>query len=126
MLDNSSLNEADHWVDDWHEGIATRLARARDLADQLAGLRGTARSGGGLIEVTVDSAGAVNDLSLDDGVRRHSGQWIADQVLSAIRSARAELVRQADLVAQQSGAADTAEGHALLTALTARLRSDRQ
>lgn len=122
MLDSSALDEADHWVDDWHEKISARLAHTRALADRLGGLTGSARSGGGLVEVTVDSAGALDDLWLDDGVRRHSGRWIAEQVLAATRSARADLVRQADLAAQESGATDTAEGRALLTALTARLR----
>ncbi|WIM94505.1 YbaB/EbfC family nucleoid-associated protein [Actinoplanes oblitus] len=120
------MDESENWIDDWQEGIEARLARTRDFANRLGEMKGSARSGGGLVEVTVDSSGALNDLYLDDGVRRHSGRWIAEQVLSATRSARAELVRQADLVAQQSGAADTAEGRALLTALTARLRDGGQ
>ncbi len=121
MLDDAALDAADQWVDDWQAKIEARLARTRALAAELQRIAGTARSADGLVEVTVDSSGALRELHLDDDVRRHSGRWIADQVLSTARAARADLARRAADVAEQSGDADTPEGRATLAALTARL-----
>jgi DNA-binding protein YbaB len=119
-LDDAALDAADQWVDDWQAKIEARLARTRTLASNLQAIDGTARSSDGLVEVTVDSSGALRDLHLDEDVRRHSARWIADQVLSTARAARADLARRAAEVAEQSGDADTPEGRAMLAALTAR------
>jgi DNA-binding protein YbaB len=120
MLDDGALNAADQWVDDWQAKIEARLARTRSLSANLQTVVGIARSSDGLVEVTVDSSGALRELHLDDDVRRHSGRWIADHVLSTTRAARADLARRAAEVAEQSGDADTPEGRATLAALTAR------
>lgn len=117
MFDDASLDAADRWVDDWQVKIEERLARSRALAASLGAVAGTARSGDGLVEVTVDSSGALQELHLDEDVRGHSARWIAEQVLATARAARADLARRSIEVAEQSGDADSA----VLSALTARL-----
>ncbi len=119
MLNDQFLDEADRWVDDWNNKIEARLDRTRALATRLQEIRGYARVGGGLVEVAVDSSGTLTDLHLDEGVRRHSVRWIAEQVLLGAQTARADLIRQAEQVAQQSGDSDTPEGRAVLSALAA-------
>jgi DNA-binding protein YbaB len=120
MVDDATLDAADQWVDDWQAKIEARLARTRALAANLRVITGTGRSADGLVEVTVDSAGALRALHLDDDVRRHSARWIADQVLAAALAARSDLGRRAAEAAEQSGDADTPEGRATLDALLAR------
>jgi hypothetical protein len=121
MLDDESLDEAERWVDDWQQGVEARLARSRELAGRLRGVTGWARSGEGLVEVAVDSAGGLVNLYLDDGVQRHSARWIAAQILSTCRLARADAARQAQAVVQECGSGDTADGRALLAAFVDRL-----
>jgi DNA-binding protein YbaB len=120
MMDNTTLDAGDRWVDDWQARIEARLERTRALAAGLREINGVGCSGEGLVEVTVDSSGALLKLNLDEGVRRQSARWIAEQVLIAAQAAKADLVRAATEVAQQSGETDTPEGQAILSALTAR------
>lgn len=95
MLDDTALDAADQWVDDWHSKIEARLARTRALA---AGLQ---RSPGPPAPATASwrslSTAPVRcgSCTWTTGVRLHSGCWIADQVLTTTRAARAELARRA-------------------------------
>ncbi|MBB2941905.1 DNA-binding protein YbaB [Actinoplanes lutulentus] len=124
-MSDFALDDADRWVGDWQAGLEERLARTRALSTRLHALTGSAQSAGGLVEATVDSAGALTDLYLSDEVRRHSARWIAEQILTASEAARAELARQAVLVARANGDDETAEGRVLLTAFTDRLETRR-
>ncbi|MEV6303290.1 YbaB/EbfC family nucleoid-associated protein [Actinoplanes sp. NPDC051861] len=94
MFDDGSLDEADRWVDDWQGRIEERIARAQALAARFNELTWIAHTGGGLVEVAVDSSGAIVSLHLDEEVRRHSARWIAEQVIEAVGAARADLARQ--------------------------------
>ncbi|BBH66681.1 hypothetical protein ACTI_33660 [Actinoplanes sp. OR16] len=109
------------WVDSWQADLEERLARTRALAAKLHALTGSATAGGGLIEVAVDSAGALVDLYLTEEVRRHSARWIAEQILTASAAARADLAARAVRAAGEDGDDETPEGRALLTAFTDRL-----
>ncbi|MEU4694877.1 YbaB/EbfC family nucleoid-associated protein [Actinoplanes sp. NPDC023714] len=119
----SSADGPDGWVDDWQDSLEERLARTRALAAKLHALTGRAAAAGGMVEVAVDSAGALVDLYLSEEVRRHSARWIAEQVLAASDAARADLARRAVAAAREDGDDETPEGRVLLTAFTDRLGS---
>ncbi|NMO57581.1 YbaB/EbfC family nucleoid-associated protein [Actinoplanes sp. TBRC 11911] len=121
MLDDTALNAGDRWIDDWQAKIEARLARTRALTAGLREVKGVGRSGDGLVEVTIDSSGALMELRLDEDVRRHSARWIAEQVITAARSAKGDLARAATGVVHESGENETPEGRAVLAAFTARL-----
>lgn len=114
--DESYLDAADRWVDDWQARIEERAARARDAARQLRDLTGRASGGDGLVRVTVNSAGALVDLHLDEQIRRHSARWIADEIMATARKARADVARRALIVIEQTVGTESADGQALLRA----------
>jgi len=116
MLDESSLDEAERWVDGWQAKIEARAAKVRELSERLAGLEATARSEDGLVQVTVGSSGVMTDLRLDDGVRRHSGQWIADQILAVSKAARRELASTVEAATNEAMGAESPDGRAILAA----------
>jgi hypothetical protein len=60
--DESELDTAGRWVDDWQAGIEERATKAHALSERLAGLTATARSRDGLVEVTVGSSGVLTGL----------------------------------------------------------------
>jgi hypothetical protein len=119
--DEAQLDAAEQWVNDWQAGIEQRAAKARALSERLSGLTATARSRDGLIEVTVSSSGILTDLWLDDGVRRHSGRWIAEQVLAVTRQALDQLTTQVGTATQDILGSDSPEGRAIIASYTTRL-----
>jgi DNA-binding protein YbaB len=114
--DESYLDAADRWVDDWQARIEERAARARAAAQRMRDLTGQATGGGGLVTVTVSSSGALVDLRLDEQVRRHSAKWIADQIMATAREAMADLAGHASAAVEETVGRESADGQALLRA----------
>ncbi|MEV0881860.1 YbaB/EbfC family DNA-binding protein [Micromonospora echinofusca] len=90
--DEAALDEATRRLDGWEASIATRAARAKELASQVQAMRGTATSPDRTIQVTVDSSGLLVDLRLDDRIRQHSAAHTARQILDTTRAAHADLL----------------------------------
>jgi len=114
MFDGRDLDSADQWVDDWQSGIERQAARARALADRLAGIGGSARSDDGLVEVVVGSSGAIADLRLAEGVRAQSAQRTAREILKTIAAAQAVLAEQAAVAVAETVGVESATGQAVL------------
>lgn len=118
--DPAALDAQEQRIDDWQTGFAERAARARELSRRVTGLTVTARSRDGLVAVTVASSGALTDLWLDEGVRRHSATWIAEQVLSVAVDARAQLVEQVRLIVAETVGESSPSGQAVLSSFAER------
>jgi DNA-binding protein YbaB len=116
MFDGRDLDAAQTWVDDWQAGFEQRAAQAKALSGRLAQMTATARSGDGLIEVTVGPSGAVTDLRLDEDTRRQSAGHTAREVLATIRAAQTVLAAQASDVVADTVGAESETGKAIITA----------
>ncbi|SCG55472.1 hypothetical protein [Micromonospora halophytica] len=92
--DEAALDEATRRLDDWESSIAERAARSKALSAQVQALTGSARSPDRTVEVTVDSAGMLVDLRLDERTRQHSAAHTARQILATTRAAHVDLLRQ--------------------------------
>ena len=122
--DETSLDDADIRVDEWLVGIEKRASKARELSGLVAGLTATASNSDRSITVTVSSSGALTDLRIDDAARRHSGQWIAQQVLATTQAATARLADRLRDAVDDTVGRDSAEGRAIIASFVSRTARD--
>ncbi|WBB82214.1 YbaB/EbfC family nucleoid-associated protein [Micromonospora sp. WMMD882] len=109
------LDDAEAWVADWSAAVSARAEQARQLAARVADLTGAATGGHGLIEVRVDSTGALIALRLDDRVTGWPAARIEHEIMATLRRAQATLTgRVTEIVASTVGV-DTETGRAVLT-----------
>lgn len=109
------LDEAEAWVADWSASISERAERAQRLAARVAALTGTASGGQGMIEVRVDSSGALTALHLDDRITGWPAARVEREIMATLRRAQATLAGQvAEAVAATVGV-DTETGRAVLS-----------
>ncbi|MER7459308.1 YbaB/EbfC family DNA-binding protein [Micromonospora sp. NPDC126480] len=107
--DEAALDSATRRLDEWESTIADRAARAKALSMRVQALTGAAHSPDRLVEVTVDSAGCLCGLRLDERIRQRSAARTAEQVLAAVRAAQADLLGQVSAAATETlGDADPA------------------
>ncbi|TDB70814.1 YbaB/EbfC family nucleoid-associated protein [Micromonospora sp. KC723] len=92
--DEAALEAAARRLDSWESSIVERAAQAKALSAQVQQLTGTARSPDLMVEVTVDSAGMLVDLRLDERTRHRPAADTARQILETTRAAYSDLLRQ--------------------------------
>jgi hypothetical protein len=114
MVDADNFDAAEHWIDDWQSEIEKQAARTQALAARFAEVNGSARSADGLVEVLVDSTGGMTDLHLDEGIRRHSAQHTAGEILSTVAAARAAMAERAAAAVAETVGHDSETGKAIL------------
>lgn len=122
--DEAALDSAERRLDEWESAIADRAARAKALSARVRALTGTAHSPDRLVEVTVDAAGSLADLRLDERTRQQAAARTAQQILETVRAARADLLRQVTAAARQTlGDADPT-GQAVVDSYRRQLGTD--
>ncbi|MET8318478.1 YbaB/EbfC family DNA-binding protein [Micromonospora sp. NPDC005189] len=121
--DDAALDAAGRRLDEWESSLAERAERAKTLAARVQALTGTARSPDRTVEVTVDSAGLLIDLWLDERVRRHPAASTARQILATTRAAHANLLTQLREVTTES-LGDDASAQAIIDSYRSRLIRD--
>lgn len=103
------IDAAERWLDGWVAEAEERLGQARALHERVSALSATAVGGDGAVAVTVDSAGLVTRLQLEERVRQWPAARIASEVVAAMRQAQGMIPAK---VAQ--AAADTVGEHSTL------------
>lgn len=119
--DETELDSALRWVDDWESHFEEQAARARALSQRMAGISATATSADGLVKVTVDSSGTLRDLRLDEAIRRRPAAETAAQILAVTRLAMRRLAEQVGQAAEETVGRDTPTGRAIIDAYASRL-----
>lgn len=114
------LDAAERLIDGWQSAIEKRASEAKTLAQRLGGLRATARSKDGLVEVTVGASGVVNALSLDEKTRGQSASETSRQILAVMREAQAELARRTAEVTAETLGPDSTTGQAIVDSFAQR------
>ncbi|GGO31790.1 hypothetical protein GCM10011576_61160 [Micromonospora parathelypteridis] len=121
--DDAALDAAQRRLDDWESSLAERAERAKTLSARMQNLTGTAHNADRTVDVTVDAAGLLIDLRLDERIRQQSGTRTAQQILETTRAARADLLRQvSDVTAESLG--DDASARAIIDSYRSRLIRD--
>ena len=98
---------ANRLIDNWESSLKERAAQAKSFADQGAGVTVTARDPDGIVEVTVDSTGAVTALNLSERIRKQPAVEVADLILATMRKAQAQLSRRMAEVAAETMGGDS-------------------
>ncbi|MEU0546756.1 YbaB/EbfC family DNA-binding protein [Micromonospora sp. NPDC005979] len=117
--DDAALGAAERRLDEWESSLAERAERAKTLSTRMRELTGTAHTPDRAVLVTVDSAGLLIDLRLDERTRQQPAARTAQQILDTTRAARADLLRQ---VADSLG--DDASARAIIDSYRDRLGHD--
>ena len=120
IFDESGLDGQDARVDDWLASIEERASRARALNERLAGLSASSVSADRLVQVTVDASGRLTKLELDDGVRGHSGRWVAEHIMRTLAHAQQQVADQVKGVVADTVGLDTPQGQAVVAAMRAK------
>ncbi|MGC4749638.1 YbaB/EbfC family DNA-binding protein [Micromonospora sp. DT201] len=118
--DEAALDAAQRRLDEWESSLAAQAERAKMLSARMRGLTGTARNVDRTVEVTVDSAGLLIDLRLDERTRQQSAAGTARQILETTRAAHADLLRQVSAAAVES-LGDGASAQAVIGSYRSRL-----
>ncbi|MCI4066499.1 YbaB/EbfC family nucleoid-associated protein [Micromonospora sp. R77] len=111
-------------VDDWESSLSERATRSAALADRLARLTGTATSPDRTVEATVDAAGKLVALRLEERVRATSAARTAEQVLATTHAAYADLLRQVTSATREILGPDDPAATAIVESYGRRLGGD--
>ena len=114
MTSPMSPDDAQRWLDDWESNASTKLALARQLAEQVAQVSLTAANQDGSVEVTVDSAGAMTGLRLSEATRKRPADELSQEILTVMRRAQAKLAARVGDIAATTVGADSESGRALV------------
>ncbi|WP_410813752.1 YbaB/EbfC family DNA-binding protein [Micromonospora sp. 067-2] len=121
--DDAALDAAGRRLDAWESSLTERAERAKTLSARMRDLTGTARNADRTVGVTVDSAGLLIDLRLDERIRQQSAAHTAQQILETTGAARTDLLRQvASATAESLG--DDASARAIVDSYRNRLIHD--
>ncbi|MEH0985719.1 YbaB/EbfC family nucleoid-associated protein [Micromonospora sp. CPCC 205556] len=93
----------------WKGRIDKAAADTKAMSDRLQQLRVTAVDSNGLVEVTIDSAGALVDLRLGRQIQRVAPDVVARTIMDTIREAKVNLAaRSQEIIAETMGTESTA------------------
>jgi hypothetical protein len=110
----NDIDGAEEWLDTWVAQVNAQAERSVELSRRVATLTGAAEGRDGAIRVTVGSAGQVDRLELDDRVHELTGARLAEEILSVIRRAQADLSSRVAEEVQATVGADTETGRAVV------------
>jgi YbaB/EbfC DNA-binding family len=122
----NDIDAAEEWLDSWVGQVNAQAQRSVELSRRVGALTGSASGWDGAIRVTVGSAGQVERLELDDRVHEASGPRLAQEIMSVIRRAQADLAARVAEQVRETVGEDTETGRAVLNSFATRFpaRSD--
>ncbi|MDG4778084.1 YbaB/EbfC family nucleoid-associated protein [Micromonospora sp. WMMD961] len=107
------------------KGRLDQLAIATDaMSDRIQALRVTAADGNGLVEVTVDSAGALVDLRLGQRIQRVAPDVVARTIMNTIGVAKRQLADRAQEIIGETLGTDSPAARAIAERVGQQLRAD--
>ncbi|WP_433124631.1 YbaB/EbfC family DNA-binding protein [Micromonospora sp. CA-240977] len=121
--DEAALDAAGRRLDEWESSLVERAERARTLSARMQALAGTAHNADRSVAVTVDSAGLLTDLRLDERIRQQAAAHTARQIMDTTRAARADLLRQIGEIAADTFG-DDVSARAIVDSYRSRLVGD--
>ncbi|MEU4531124.1 YbaB/EbfC family nucleoid-associated protein [Micromonospora ureilytica] len=105
------------------KGRLDQLATATDaMSERIQELRVTVADGNGLVEVTVDSAGALVDLTLGQRVQRVAPDVVARTIMTTIDAAKRQLADRAQEIIADTLGTDSPAARAIAERVGQQLR----
>ncbi|WP_436528845.1 YbaB/EbfC family nucleoid-associated protein [Actinoplanes sp. HUAS TT8] len=101
----------------WRDDIDALVTRTRAMSDRLSVLRVTTRDPRRLVEVTIDSQGALMDIRFGPDVARHDPDVLARTVMSTLRDARRQAAEQTRRIILDSIGPDSVAAREMLSRL---------
>ncbi|MGA4732127.1 YbaB/EbfC family nucleoid-associated protein [Micromonospora taraxaci] len=106
------------------KGRLDQLATATDaMSDRIQALRVTAADGNGLVEVTVDSVGALVDLQLGQRIQRVAPDVVARTIMNTIGVAKRQLADRAQEIIGETLGTDSPAARAIAERVGQQLRA---
>jgi len=90
----STPSERRQAIDEWVARTERRAQAYRDLAAEITTIAATAASPRGVARVTTDQAGLVTGIQILDAHRQLSGDELAREIMTAMRSAQSRVQQQ--------------------------------
>ncbi len=111
----AELSAIESMVTDWEQRGQERLARVKEVTDQVAGLSATATEGA--VTVTVGANGLPTDIRIDESAKDRPMAELSTSIMATLRKAQAQIPKLMEEVAKQAGmAGDSVVSHLLSTA----------
>ncbi|MEU1394582.1 YbaB/EbfC family nucleoid-associated protein [Micromonospora zamorensis] len=111
---------AESWVRSWSASVSERAAQAQEMSRLVAELSASATSADGAVRVTVAASGVVTDLRLSERVQGWSAARIAEEVMTTMRRAQAQLSEAVADVAARTVGEGSETGRAVVASYTER------
>ncbi|MFI1995446.1 YbaB/EbfC family nucleoid-associated protein [Actinoplanes sp. NPDC020271] len=105
----------------WHDDMERLVTRTRAMSDRLGALRITASDPRRLVELTIDTQGALTDLRFGPGAIQHGPDTLARTVLATLNDARRQAAEQTRRIILESIGPDSAAAREMLTRMADRL-----
>lgn len=110
----------DAWIDEWQEGFERRAAQAQELSRRMERLTAGGSDRRGLVTVSVDASGVLQELRLDPRIRDRTPAETAELIMTAYRSALADLTAKVTAATAETVGVDTEVGQAIVDAYARR------
>ena len=124
MPDLLDPDEASAYLQDWKGRIDKMAGDTQAMSDRLAGLRVSARDDDGIVEVTIDSGGALVDIDFTDRIHRVAPGAVSRAVLRALRSARIEAAGRTREIVTETMGPDSVAARTIADRMEEQLRKD--
>jgi DNA-binding protein YbaB len=116
--------EAMERLDAWKGNIDRLAADTKAMSDQLRDLRLTVGDRDGIVEVTVDSVGALVDLRLSARIQRLPPDQVASIIMDTLLVAKARLADQAQEIIAATVGTSSPAARAISARVGQQLRGD--
>lgn len=115
LLDSEAVRAR---VENWKQRTMASAEKTQEAAGRLQALRVSAMDPNGIVEVTVDSGGALLDVRLSPRVQRQSPEYTQVMIMDAYRQARVRLAEAAREVVEETIGSTSQTGSAILASFT--------
>ncbi len=102
----------------WQDDIDKLVARTRAMSDRLGALRVTATDARHLVELTIDSQGALTDIRFSPNVAQHSPDALSRTVMSTLRDARRQAADHTRRIILESIGPDSPAAQSMLARIS--------
>lgn len=115
---------AEAYLRGWKSRVDRMAADTKAMSDRLGRLRVRGTDGNDLVEVTIDSSGALVGIHFTDRIQRVAPAAVERAVLSALRVARSAAAAQAREIVVETMGADSVAGQTIAARVSRQLSDD--
>jgi DNA-binding protein YbaB len=112
------------YLESWKKRIDRMAADTQAMSDRLGSLRVTAEDDNDLVEVTIDSSGALVDLTFTQRIQRTPPEAVARAVLRALRTARLTAAERSREIITETLGSDSVAGRTIAERMEQQLRGE--